>query len=111
MNRIQLAAKWADDNLSSEDTFEVQLSGSQRLAVQQLLIAMNEFDGLEETPDNAKALQSKVFDIARANEIEPKEFFTLLYKMFLNSERGPRIGNYFLDLGAERVSAILKRYL
>jgi lysyl-tRNA synthetase class 1 len=66
---------------------------------------------LPNTPDNAKTLQSKVFDIARANGMEPKEFFTLLYRMFLNAERGPRIGNYFLDLGIDRIIIVLKRYL
>lgn len=111
MNRIGLAASWADDNLSSEEKFEVQLSDGQRKAVQELLAVVGEFDGVQDTPDNAKALQSKVFDTARANSMEPKELFTLLYKMFLNAKRGPRIGNYFLDLGAERVSTVLKRYL
>lgn len=111
MNRIRLAASWADDNLVSDEKFEVQLSDNQRNAVQQLLTIMGEFAGHQETPDNAKALQSKVFDTARANGMEPKELFTLLYKMFLNAERGPRIGNYFLDLGTERVSSVLMKYL
>jgi lysyl-tRNA synthetase class I len=39
------------------------------------------------------------------------ENFTLLYRMFLNTERGPRIGNYFLDLGIDRATAMLQRYL
>jgi lysyl-tRNA synthetase class 1 len=43
--------------------------------------------------------------------MEPKEFFTLLYRMFLNAERGPRIGNYFLDLGIDRATGVLQRYL
>lgn len=111
MNRIRLAANWADDNLVSDEKFEVELSSSQRKAVQQLLVAVGEFADVPETTDNAKALQSKVFDIARANDMEPKELFTLIYRMFLNAERGPRIGNYFLDLGVERVSTVLKRYL
>lgn len=111
MRRIELAASWADDNLATDEKFEVQLSDSQHRAVEQLLSIIDEFASMQETPDNAKALQSKVFDIARANGMEPKELFTLLYRMFLNAERGPRIGNYFLDLGTERVSAVLKRYL
>ena len=111
MKRIGLAASWADDNLASDEKFEVQLSDSQRRAVKQLLTVVGEYASVQETPDNAKALQSKVFDTARENGMEPKELFTLLYRMFLNAERGPRIGNYFLDLGAERVSAVLKRYL
>jgi lysyl-tRNA synthetase class I len=31
--------------------------------------------------------------------------------MFLNADRGPRIGNYFLDLGVDRAAAVLQRYL
>jgi lysyl-tRNA synthetase class 1 len=72
---------------------------------------MRPFKGVPDSPDNAKNLQSKVFSIARDNGIEPKEFFTLLYRMFLNAEKGPRIGNYVLDLGVERATGILKRYL
>lgn len=111
MNRIALAASWADDNLATDEKFEVQLSDSQRKAVQQLIDIVGEYANVQETPDSAKALQSRVFDTARSNGMEPKELFTLLYRMFLNAERGPRIGNYFLDLGAERVIAVLKRYL
>jgi lysyl-tRNA synthetase class 1 len=43
--------------------------------------------------------------------MEPKEFFTLLYRMFLNADRGPRIGNYFLDLGIDRATGVLQKYL
>jgi lysyl-tRNA synthetase, class I len=35
----------------------------------------------------------------------------LLYRMFLNADRGPRIGNYLLDLGIDRATRLLKRYL
>lgn len=107
MNKIRLASNWADDS-TREEKFEVQLSAGQRKAVSELLQVLKGYAGV---PENAKDLQSKVFDIARANGMEPKELFTLLYKMFLNADRGPRIGNYFLDLGVERVSAVLKRYL
>jgi lysyl-tRNA synthetase class 1 len=112
INRIRLAANWADDNLTAEDEkFEVQLSEAEKKAVAELLQLIMPFAGMPSTQDNAKALQSKVFDVARNNEIEPKSFFTLLYRMLLNSDRGPRIGNYFLDLGIERVIQALKKYL
>lgn len=110
MRKIRLASNWADDNRQDEK-FEVQLSGSQRKAVQELIEVIRPFAGLSDSGDNAKNLQSKVFDVARNNGMEPKEFFTLLYRMFLNADRGPRIGNYFLDLGVERATAVLQRYL
>lgn len=111
VNRIRLAANWADDNLAPEDEkFEVQLTETEKKAVAELLELIRPFADMPSTPDNAKALQSKVFDVARNNNIEPKAFFTILYRMFLNSDRGPRIGNYFLDLGIDRAVQVLKRY-
>jgi lysyl-tRNA synthetase, class I len=112
MHKIRLASNWGDDNnITKDEKFEIQLSDLHVKAVQQLIEAMSPFTGLPDTQDNAKNLQSTVFSIARANGIEPRDFFTLLYRMFLNSERGPRVGNYILDLGVERATDILTRYL
>jgi lysyl-tRNA synthetase, class I len=112
MHKIMLASNWGDDNIAKDnEKFEIQLSDLHMKAVRELIEAMRPFTGLPDSPDNAKSLQSNVFSIARANDIEPKEFFMLLYRMFLNSDKGPRIGNYILDLGIERAAGILKRYL
>ncbi len=112
MERIRLAANWADDNVAQEaERFEVQLSETQRKAVAELIEVIKPFAQVPSTLDNAKTLQSKVFDVARSYAIEPKEFFTMLYRMLLNADRGPRIGNYFLDLGIDRVIQVLNRYL
>jgi lysyl-tRNA synthetase class 1 len=111
MQKIRLACNWSDDNMANDEKFEVRLQDSNRKAVQDLIEAIRPFAGLPDTPDNAKDLQSKVFYTARSNDIEPKEFFTLLYRMFLNADRGPRIGNYFLDLGVDKATSILQRYL
>ncbi|HKX81270.1 MAG TPA: lysine--tRNA ligase [Nitrososphaera sp.] len=112
MRRIALAANWADDNASQEgEKFDVQVSEKLKKALQELVQEIKPFAGASGTPENAKALQSKVFDVARTNGIEPKEFFTALYRMFLNADRGPRIGNYFLDLGIDRAVQVITRYL
>lgn len=111
MQKIKLASNWADDNMAQEEKFDIKLSDSQRKAALDLIEAIEPFANTQSTPDNAKELQSKVFDIARNNGMEPKELFTLLYRMFLNAERGPRIGNYFLDLGIDRAINVLQRYL
>jgi lysyl-tRNA synthetase class 1 len=111
MDKIKLASNWGEDNLAKDEKFEIQLSDLQRKAVQELIEAIKPFKGLPDSSDNAKNLQSNVFSIARANGIEPKLFFGLLYRMFLNTDRGPRIGNYILDLGVDRATSILERYL
>ena len=111
MYKIRLASNWGDDVMPRDEKFELRLSDLDRKAVQELIEAIGSFKGLPDSPERAKDLQSEVFSIARANGIEPKEFFTLLYRMFLNADRGPRIGNYLLDLGIDRATSLLKRYL
>lgn len=111
MHKIRLASNWGDDNLAKDEKFEIRLSDLHRKAVQELIEAIRPFTGLPDSPENAKNVQSNVFSIARANGIEPKEFFALLYRMFLNTDRGPRIGNYLLDLGIDRATSLLNRYL
>jgi lysyl-tRNA synthetase, class I len=111
MYKIRLASNWGDDIMPRDEKFELRLSDLDRKAVQELIEAIGSFTGLPDSPESAKDLQSKVFSIARENGIEPKEFFALLYRMFLNADRGPRIGNYLLDLGVDRATSLLKRYL
>ncbi|MDQ5843240.1 MAG: lysine--tRNA ligase [Thermoproteota archaeon] len=111
MDKIRLASNWGDDNTTKDEKFEIRLSEPHRKVVQELIEALRPFAGLPDSPDNAKNLQSSIFSIARANGIEPKEFFALLYKMFLNTDRGPRLGNYLLDLGIDRATNVLKGYL
>jgi lysyl-tRNA synthetase class 1 len=113
MHRIRLAANWADDASEEglEAKFDIHLSDLHRKAIRELIASIRPFAGLQSNPENAKTLQSRVFDVARNNNIEPKEFFALLYRLFLNADRGPRIGNYFLDLGIEKAIQVLESYL
>jgi lysyl-tRNA synthetase class 1 len=108
--KIELACNWSEDFLE-EEKFEIEIKDNYKKAILDLIHTTNAFIGYEQKPESPKNLQSKVYDIARNNGMEPKELFTLLYKMLINSDRGPRIGNYILDLGIERTNNILQRYL
>jgi lysyl-tRNA synthetase class 1 len=112
LQRIELASNWADDQfpLTAEEV-EIEINESQRKAIMEILDAMRSFIGSEQDPETPKNLQSKVFEIARNNQIEPKEFFRLLYRILINADRGPRIGNYAIDLGLDRTCRILEESL
>ena len=59
--------------------------------------------------EDASILQSRIFDIARNNGIEPAEFFRVLYEVLIGQPRGPRLGPYIIDgLGKERAVARLE---
>lgn len=112
LQRIELASNWADDHLTlTSERADIEVDESQRKAMREILDAIRSFIGTEQDPETPKNLQSRVFEIARNNQIEPKEFFRLLYRILINSDRGPRIGNYVIDLGLERTCQILEKYL
>ena len=90
---------------------EIEMNESQRKAMGEMLDVIRSFIGSEADPETPKNLQSRVFDIARNNRLDPKEFFKLLYRILINADRGPRIGNYAVDLGLERTCQILEKYL
>jgi lysyl-tRNA synthetase, class I len=58
---------------------------------------------------DAQAIQSAIFETARANEIEPANLFKALYRCLLGVERGPRLGPYILDVGPSKISERLRR--
>jgi len=55
-----------------------------------------------------KDLQSAVYDIARENNLQPRDFFKLMYKLILGKESGPRLGPFIVTIGKERVIKLLE---
>ena len=111
-NKIRLASNWADDHgLRNERRSELGLTDRDRRALIELIQGLEDFKGKEALDDSPKNLQSMIFDISRRNGIGVKEFFTLLYRILVGADRGPRIGNYVLDLGIERTCNLVQSYL
>ena len=112
INKIQLASNWIHDHLAStEEKFDIIMNNKNKKALMELSQILKTFIGCEHALEAAKTLLTKIFEIARNNEMEPKEFFMLLYRILINSDRGPKIGGYVLDLGIERSRAMIDRYL
>jgi lysyl-tRNA synthetase class 1 len=83
---------------------EFKFSDNERAAIAQLIEAIkSEKDG--------KALQEKVFEIARGSNVKPVKFFQTVYQILLKSNRGPRLGPYILEYGKEEVVKKLKEAL
>ncbi|MEM7819925.1 MAG: lysine--tRNA ligase [Candidatus Aenigmatarchaeota archaeon] len=53
-------------------------------------------------------LQSKIYDIARANNIEPKRFFQIMYQLLLNKDSGPRLGPFIMIIGKDKIIKLLE---
>ena len=59
--------------------------------------------------DLAQDVQTIIFNNAKSSNLQPKEIFRLLYKILINSEKGPRLGNYIVDLGIDNVVNMIEK--
>ncbi len=101
--RVQYAANWVKDFARLEDV-TIELDNKQKAALNELL------KGIKDLTD-ADAIQSKIFEIARANDIKPGDFFKILYQILLNTDRGPKLGPYIQTIGVEQVIKTIKKNL
>jgi lysyl-tRNA synthetase class 1 len=112
VKRITLASNWIEDGVSvGHQVFDIILSPNERKAVGELIETLRVFIGSEQRPDTPLVLQTKIFEIARSNRIQPKDFFKLIYRLILRTDKGPRLGNYAVDLGIQRTCEILTERL
>ncbi|MEE9242412.1 MAG: lysine--tRNA ligase, partial [Nitrosopumilaceae archaeon] len=56
-------------------------------------------------------IQNSIYQIAKGNNIQPKDFFKTLYQIILSTNRGPKIGPFIIDIGRKKVSQTLSSYL
>ena len=49
-------------------------------------------------------LQNSIYTIAKQNQVQPKDFFRILYQIILSTDRGPKIGPFIEDVGMKKVA-------
>ena len=119
IDKIRLAMKWAkdfedenDDNDCEyhENGMKIEIESKHKKAICDVLLQFNKIasemeksNTNQDTDDLNQKIQTIIFTNAKENNIEPKDFFRLFYKILINAERGPRLGNYIVDLGIRNV--------
>jgi lysyl-tRNA synthetase class 1 len=93
---LEFAKRWNEDWIKTKIIVEFELSYQMKNAIQQLIEEIKK-------AKNGEKLQAKIFEIARANKLEPKDFFKTIYQIILKSDRGPRLGPYIIEAGKENI--------
>ena len=57
-----------------------------------------------------KSLSELFYSIAFKYNYEPKEFYKMVYRVLIEKEMGPRLANFILTIGKERIQKILESY-
>jgi lysyl-tRNA synthetase class 1 len=91
--RIIWASKWIRRGIKEEKN--IQLS-------QQVKKAVEEFANELQHCSYPEQIQSKAFEVLRANGLSPNEFFPAIYQILIGTNKGPRLGPYIYDMGVEK---------
>ncbi|MBA3285431.1 MAG: lysine--tRNA ligase [Nitrosopumilus sp.] len=112
-NKIKLALNWAreiKEIYDEEISTKIQLEDKQKKAIAEVLSLLNpianEMERSSAIIDNDELyqkVQTIIFQKPKENGIQPKDFFRLFYRILINVDKGPRLGNYIVDLGIKNV--------
>ncbi len=86
---------WIND-FETEDKKQVVLNQKGKLLIQNIVDMLEK----ESSPDQ---IQTKLFEIIKSSGLQISEGFKLLYNIILNSDRGPRLGQYVVERGKEEI--------
>ena len=100
---IEIAGNYSDEFDEQEKT-QVDLDETAKKA---LRILVEKLEGDEEPED----IQNTIYQIAKSNDVQPKDFFRILYQIILGTSRGPKIGPFISDIGRKQVAKTISEYV
>jgi len=101
--RLEYSLNWSSDFEDIKET-PVSLAEPEKKAVSALITAIA-------GTDDQDAIQNAIFNSAKSNGLQPREFFKKLYTILMDAPQGPRLGPYVLAMGKQNVIAALQRAL
>ena len=101
---IEIAGNYSDE-FDEQEKIEVSLDDISVKKALGILVAALEEE--EESED----IQNTIYQIAKTNGVQPKDFFKILYQIILGTSRGPKIGPFITDIGRKQVAKTLSEYL
>ena len=99
---IELAGNFSDE-FDQQEKIQIDLDDSAKKALKILADTL----GAEEEPED---IQNTIYQIAKSNDVQPKDFFKILYQIILGTSRGPKIGPFIFDIGRKQVAKTLSEY-
>jgi len=102
---IKLAGNYSDDFEETKiPATKITVDDSSKVALKQLADLLQK----DETPED---LQNSIYSIAKENQVQPKDFFRILYQIILSKDRGPKIGPFIEDIGKKKVADAISKHI
>lgn len=101
--RIQCAWNWVRNHAPADFRFRLREEPAPANAVEELYHpALRELYRLidqEWDRHDEKSWQNLIYEVARQNQIDPRQFFQVVYTVLIGKTEGPRLGNFFQIIG------------
>jgi len=102
---IKLAGKYSDDFEETKiPATKITIDDSCKVALTRLVELLLKNEKIED-------LQNSIYTIAKENQVQPKDFFRILYQIILSANRGPKIGPFIEDIGKKKVANDISKYI
>jgi len=102
---IKLTGNYSDDFEETKiPATKIMVDDSSKVALKQLADLLQKDETLED-------LQNSIYSIAKENQVQPKDFFKILYQIILSKDRGPKIGPFIEDIGKKKVADAIYRHI
>ena len=102
---IKLAGNYSNDFEETKiPATKITVDDSSKVALKQLADLLQKDETLED-------LQNSIYSIAKENQIQPKDFFRILYQIILSKDRGPKIGPFIEDIGKKKVADAISKHI
>ncbi len=100
---IELAGNFADE-FDQQEKIEIELDDSAKNALKILSETLSSEGELDD-------IQNTIYQIAKSNNVQPRDFFKILYQIILGTSRGPKIGPFISDIGRKQVAKTIAEYI
>lgn len=93
-------------HLQTEKDEKVGVGGNEKQAIGNLAALVGKMDGMDR-----KAFTEAMYACATDAGLETGAFFTVVYKVLIGKEKGPKLADFIRTCGKDKVLPILQRYL
>ena len=107
--RAECAANWLQKHAPEEFKFTLQEKSQVKLKKEEKQILHEVAKKLLERDWTDVGLHEEMYILCKNHDMQPKDFFTLCYRVLINKERGPRLASFMLEIGKEKVAGLLKK--
>ncbi len=100
---IELAGNYSNE-FNEQEKIKIDLDETAKKALKLLVDVLGGDSELED-------IQNTIYQIAKSNGMQPKDFFKILYQIILGTSKGPKIGPFISDIGRKQVAKTLSEYI